>query len=197
VRNQRLQAIKLSRKIKLFTIVARSINGCIGSQGQLPWGKIKSDLKRFRLLTTGHHLILGRATYESIGRPLPNRKMIVVTSDPAYKAEDSIVVHSLEEALNACPKGEVTWIIGGSKIYHQLLPLSDIVHLTEIDIKVLGDAYFIALGPESEWYRLHQTSWRQYHPNDEHFSRYSVWSNLTNTIGELGFDPWAGTVVMS
>jgi dihydrofolate reductase len=120
--------------------------------------------------------------------------MIVVTSDPDYRAEGSIVVNSLEEALTACPPNEVTWVIGGSKIYHQLIELCEAVHLTEVDAKTLGDAYFPAIDTDETWQLLHDDGWHM-GKGDEHYTRYSVWGQLKVIFEQCGLDIFAGSIL--
>ena len=188
---------KRENKIKLFAIAAACRNRVIGSDGQLPW-RLPSDLARFKKFTQGHHMIIGRSTYESIGRPLPGRMMIIVTSDPDYKAEGSIVVNSIEEALHHCPPKEVTWVVGGSKIYTQLLPYCDVLHLTEVQTYTNGGgnySYFPDITLDRSWYLLNDNGWSKPLEKDEFPTRYSVWARLLNILEHQGFDPWAGTII--
>lgn len=118
-------------------------NRALGKGGDLIW-KIPEDLQRFKRLTSGHPIIMGRKTYESIGRPLPNRTNIVVTRNPDYEADGCLVVHSLEEALARARQIENTeiCIIGGSYIFTEALPQIDRLYLTLIDSDEKGDVYF-------------------------------------------------------
>jgi dihydrofolate reductase len=123
----------------------------IGKNGGLPW-RLSSDLKRFKEITMGHHIIAGRKTYESIGKPLPGRQIIVVTRNRGYKAEGSSVVHSLAEAIDlARSRGETeAVVIGGAQIYREALPLANHIYLTHVHSTVQADTFF----PEwdaSEW----------------------------------------------
>lgn len=115
-------------------IAAIGRNRELGSQNQLSW-RIKADLKRVKELTTGHPLIMGRKTHESIGRPLPNRTNIIVTRDPRYTAEGCVVVHSLPEALEHAHSvdQEEIFIFGGAQIYAEALPHIEKLYLTRID----------------------------------------------------------------
>ncbi|OGE44361.1 hypothetical protein A3B45_03740 [Candidatus Daviesbacteria bacterium RIFCSPLOWO2_01_FULL_39_12] len=116
----------------------------IGKKGALPW-YIPAELKRFKEITMGHPIIMGRKTHESIGKALAGRTNIVITRDPSFTAKDTIVVHSLEEALrlakNASGNDEI-FVIGGGEIYKQALPLVDKLYLTYIDKAIEGDAFF-------------------------------------------------------
>jgi dihydrofolate reductase len=124
-------------------IVAMDETRGIGKDGGLPW-RLSSDLKRFKQITMGHHIIAGRKTYESIGGPLPGRQMIVVTRNQDYRAEGNSVVHSLAEAIElAGSRGETEAIIvGGAEIYREALTLADRIYLTQIDATVAADTYF-------------------------------------------------------
>ena len=123
-------------------LVAMAKNRVIGRDNTLPW-RLSADLKRFKQLTLGHTLVMGRKTYESIGRPLPGRRMVVITRQPGFRPEGVQVVHSLEEALAAAPADEQELFIGGgAEIYRQAMPLTDRLYLTVIEREVEGDAYF-------------------------------------------------------
>lgn len=122
-------------------VVAVARNGVIGRDNQLPW-RLPADLAYFKRVTMGHPVIMGRRTWESIGRPLPGRHNIVVTHRPDYQAEGATVVHSLEEAWKAAGKAQEACIIGGSSIFEETLPVADRIHLTEVDAEVAGDTYF-------------------------------------------------------
>jgi dihydrofolate reductase len=126
-------------------IVATSKNKVIGSNNELIW-KLSSDLKRFKELTTGHPVVMGRKTYESIGRPLPNRRNIIITRNSEYEVEGCETVSSLEEALlltnNDC------FIIGGGEIYKQSLEVADKIYLTLVHKDFEGDTTFPELGKE-------------------------------------------------
>ena len=132
-------------------VVAMAKNRVIGAQNKLPWS-IPEDLKRFREITTGHPIIMGRKTYESIGRPLPKRTNIVITRDPGLKFEGCHRCGSLDEAIALAsredvPGREEVMVIGGGEIYRQALPRADRIYLTLIDHEVKGEAFF----PEFKW----------------------------------------------
>jgi dihydrofolate reductase len=126
-------------------IVAMSENRVIGNNNELIW-KLSSDLKRFKELTTGHPVVMGRKTYESIGKPLPNRRNIIITRNLEYEVNGCEVVSSLEEALlltnNDC------FIIGGGEIYKQSLEVADKIYLTLVHKDFEGDTTFPELGKE-------------------------------------------------
>jgi dihydrofolate reductase len=132
---------------RLSLIVAVARNGVIGKNNRLPW-HIPEDLKRFRALTMGHHILMGRRTWESIGRPLPGRTSVVITRDPNYSAPGALVAHSLSAALAACAADAEAFVIGGAEIYREALPHADRVYLTEVMADYPGDVWFPALGAE-------------------------------------------------
>ena len=124
-------------------------NGVIGSANRLPW-RIPEDLKRFRQLTTGHAVIMGRKTFESIGKPLPDRKNIVISqTTPAPDDNSMVVVRSLQEALQAAQDDKV-FIIGGDSVYRQAMPLVQRLHVTHVHAAIDGDAFFPEIS-EKDW----------------------------------------------
>lgn len=127
--------------MKLSLIVAVSSNLVIGKDGRMPW-HVSADLKRFKALTLGKPVLMGRKTHESIGRPLPGRNNIVLTSEPNYRAEGCAVAHSLAEALDLAGNAEELMVIGGSSLYERFLPEADRLYLTLIDREFEGDAFF-------------------------------------------------------
>ena len=129
-------------------IVAMDENGGIGKQNRLPW-RLSSDLRRFKALTMGHHLIMGRKTYDSIGRSLPGRSMIVITRNPEFEAVDGFIVNSLNEGIAlAREQGEEeVFIIGGGEIFSQALPFADRIYLTRVHTFGTADTYFPELNP--------------------------------------------------
>lgn len=126
---------------KLSIIVAMSSNRAIGINNTLPW-HLSEDLKHFKTLTTGHTIIMGRKTYESIGKPLPNRRNIVVTRNLNTFYDGVEIVHSLEDAFSISSNDEEVFIIGGSNIYEQSLNLVKHLYITEIKKAFEGDAFF-------------------------------------------------------
>ncbi|MBR2326271.1 MAG: dihydrofolate reductase [Alistipes sp.] len=132
-------------------IVAIAENGVIGDKNSLLWD-IKEDMRHFRTITTGHPVIMGRKTFESIGRPLPKRINVVITrSDNTF--EGCLVAHSLEEAMAMFPPEEEIFIIGGAQIYGEALPLADRLYLTIVHRNYEGDTSFPALDM-SQWREL-------------------------------------------
>jgi dihydrofolate reductase len=126
--------------MRLSAIVAMATNRCIGRNNTLPW-RLPADLKRFKQLTLGHTLIMGRKTYESIGRPLPGRTTLVVTRQRDYAPEGVQVAHSLEEALELA-RGDEVFIAGGADLYRQTLERVRRLYLTRIDREYAGDTFF-------------------------------------------------------
>ena len=122
-------------------VVAMSRNGVIGRNNQLPW-RLPADLAFFKRTTMGHPVIMGRRTYESIGKPLPGRLNIVVTHRKDFAAPGCTVVHSMDEAYRAAGSAPEVSIIGGSAIFEEALPSADTVYLTEVDADVEGDVFF-------------------------------------------------------
>ncbi len=131
-----------NRKPRVAIIAAVASNGVIGSANALPW-RLPEDLKRFKALTLGHPVIMGRKTFESIGRPLPGRRNIVISRNAAFSAEGCETAASLDAALAACAgTTDEVFVIGGGQIYAEALPVSDKLYLTEIKAEVDGDTRF-------------------------------------------------------
>ena len=128
-------------KPRISLIVAMAKNRVIGANNALPW-HLPADLKHFKSLTMGHHIIMGRKTHESIGRPLPGRTSVVVTRNAGYSMPGVIVANSLEAAIAACGDDEEIFVIGGSDVYRQAIKIADRIYLTEIDAEISGDAHF-------------------------------------------------------
>ena len=138
-------------------IAAVGKNGAIGCGGALPW-HIPEDLKYFKAVTLGKPVVMGRKTFDSIGRPLPNRRNIVVTRDPAWRAEGVEVAQNLEDALACLKRCPEVMVIGGGTIYEALLGVADRLYVTDVDQTVPGaDAFFPSIDP-NDWV---ETSARQ------------------------------------
>lgn len=126
----------------IHLVVAKSDNNVIGHDNQLIW-HLPNDLKHFKEITTGHPIIMGRKTFESIGRPLPNRTNIIITRNKNYSVENAKVAHSLNEALQCAKEIDKNiFIIGGGKIYEQAIDFADILEVTEVHENFEGDTYF-------------------------------------------------------
>lgn len=145
----------------LSLLVAVAENGVIGRQNDLPW-RLPDDLKRFKALSLGKPVIMGRRTYESIGRPLPQRANIVVSRQPGLAIEGCIVVGSLDEALAAAREAPEILVIGGAEIFREALPRANRIYLTRVHADVEGDVHFPALAPD-QWRELDV----EHHPADE------------------------------
>ena len=126
-------------------------NQGIGFQGGIPW-RLPDDMKQFKALTMGHHLVMGRKTYESIRRPLKGRKIVIVTRNPGYQPEGCLTAHSLEEALELVRlRGETeVFVIGGGEIFKEAVELADRIYLTQVHGEAPADTYFPSLDPE-DW----------------------------------------------
>ena len=131
-------------------IVAMAENGVIGSDNRLPW-HLPDDLKRFKALSLGKPIVMGRRTFDSIGRPLPGRTNIVISRNSGLAIEGIRVVHSLDEALRAAGAVPEIVVIGGAEIFRQVLPRTSTIHLTRVHARVAGDVLFPELDPE-QWH---------------------------------------------
>ena len=127
--------------MSISLIVAMAQNRTIGVNNTLPW-RCPEDLKHFKALTMGHHMIMGRKTFDSIGKPLPGRTTVVVTRNATLQIEGCVMARSLEEAIAACAGDSEVFIVGGAEIYAQALPQADTLYITEIQQDVEGDAHF-------------------------------------------------------
>lgn len=157
---------------KISILVAMAKNRVIGINNTLPW-RCPEDLKHFKALTMGHHILMGRKTYESIGKPLPGRTTVIITRKAHLKAEGCLVAHSLEEAISLCDNDHEIFIVGGTDIYTQALPLADKLYLTEIQKDVTGDAEFPDFNL-SEWQEISREIRHQETPEplEFHFIEY-------------------------
>ncbi len=127
--------------MKISLIAAMAHHRVIGKNNQLPW-HLPADLKHFKALTTGKTVVMGRKTFEAIGKPLPNRKNIVLTRDTRWTSEGVVVLHTWEQVLETCNADEELMVIGGAQLYQQTLPMVSQLYLTMIDTEIEGDAYF-------------------------------------------------------
>ncbi len=161
--------------MRLSLIVAMADDRVIGSGGDLPW-HLPADLKRFKRLTMGHHLILGRKTFESIGKPLPGRRMIVLTrGDGARLPKEVQAASSLDAAIRLARErnDDEVFVAGGASVYREALDHADRIHLTRVHATVAGDVFF----PDVDWAGWELLS-RDDHPADkrhEHAFSFEVW----------------------
>jgi len=156
--------------MRISAIIAMSSNRVIGKNNQLPW-HLPADLKHFKKITMGKPILMGRKTYESIGRPLPGRSNIIITRDSKFQAPGCIIRHSIESALTtaALQHSEEIFIIGGALIFQETLPLIQRLYLTLIHESIEGDAYFPELN-SAEWQKIEQID---HHPDKENNYSYS------------------------
>lgn len=154
--------------MNLSIIVAVSSNHVIGLRNRLPW-HLPADLKYFKKITTGHAVIMGRKTFESMGKPLPGRKNIVITRQDDYKADGTFVVHSLDHASALCPPDDESFIIGGAEIIHQSMEVVNRIYLTRIHHAFEGDTFF----PEPDPGRWKEVSAESHEPDEKNAYAYT------------------------
>jgi len=153
--------------ISIFVAVAE--NMAIGKNNDLLW-HIPDDLKRFKKITTGHTVIMGKRTYESLPRrPLPNRRNIVITDVPGEQMEGCTMAYSIDEAIDKCDPAEESFIIGGASIYRQFLPLANRLYLTKIHKNFVGDVFF----PVIDWSHWKLVSRENFQPDENIDLAYS------------------------
>ena len=145
---------------RIAFVVARDRNGVIGKDGRLPW-RLPDDMRHVRELTVGKPLIMGRRTFDSIGRPLPNRVSIVLTRDPDFRCDGCLVARTPEEALTLAGDVPEIVVFGGAGVFRDFLPRADRIYLTEVDTEAQGDTFFPTLDPK-EWREVE----RRAHPAD-------------------------------
>ncbi|MCV9929399.1 dihydrofolate reductase [Flavobacterium sp. LS1R49] len=133
----------------IIMIAAVAENNALGKNNELVW-HLPNDFKRFKALTTGHHIIMGRKTFESFPKPLPNRTHIIITRQDNYQPEGCIIVKSIEEAIAKCPKEEDSFIIGGGEIYTLGIPFADALEITRVHHSFEADTYFPEIN-KKEW----------------------------------------------
>ncbi len=171
----------MSKDVKISVIVAASENNVIGRDNDMPW-RLSTDLKRFKALTLGKPVIMGRKTYQSIGRPLPARLNIVITRDESFFAEGVTRVSSLEQALLLAKDYAEThdldevFVIGGGQIYHQVLGKADQIYLTRVLTTLEGDTLFPAIDPE-KWQLLSEENVPA-GEKDNYATRYCVYRSV-------------------
>lgn len=144
--------------MKISMIAAMANNRVIGKDNKMPW-HLPADLKHFKAVTIGKPIIMGRKTYESIGKALPGRKNIVITANEAYTLNDALVANSCDQALRiASVESDEVMIIGGGKIYETMLPLATTLFLTFIDLEVDGDTQFPDYSKSAKWKEISRES---------------------------------------
>lgn len=132
--------------MRVSIIVAVAENGVIGNADDLPW-RLSSDLKRFKRTTMGHHMIMGRKTFDSIGRPLPGRTSIILSRNKQLQVEGCVVANNLDQAVACAGDDNEVFVIGGRQIYELALPKTDRMYWTEVHAQPVGDTYF----PDVDW----------------------------------------------
>jgi dihydrofolate reductase len=136
----------------IIMIAAVAENNALGKNNELVW-HLPNDFKRFKSLTTGHHIIMGRKTFESFPKPLPNRTHVVITRRENYHPEGCIVVNSIKKAIAICPENETSFIIGGGEIYNLGLPYADKLEITRVHHSFEADAFFPEINPD-DWLEI-------------------------------------------
>ena len=154
-------------KPRLSMIVAMARNRVIGANGAIPW-HLPNELKLFKSVTMGHHIIMGRKTYESIGRLLPGRTTVIVTRQKDYHVDGAVIAHSLQDAVAACGGDEEIFVIGGGELYLAAMPAADRIYLTIVDAEPEGDTYMPEIDPAS--WREHST--QRFAADDKHQYSY-------------------------
>lgn len=152
---------------KLSLIVAMAKNRVIGVDGKIPW-HLPNELQLFKRLTMGHHIVMGRKTYESINRLLPGRTTVIVTRQKGYAVPGAIVVHSLDEAITACGNDPEIFVIGGADIFNLAMPIADRLYLTIVDTEPAGDTWMPPVNA-GEW---RQTVTESYAADERHAHAY-------------------------
>ncbi|MCR9181419.1 MAG: dihydrofolate reductase [Flavobacteriaceae bacterium] len=156
-----VKATKQAKNQTITLIAAASENDALGKDNDLVW-HLPDDFKRFKKLTTGHHIIMGRKTFETFPEPLPNRIHVVITRDKTYKKFGAIVVHSINEALELAKQDDQPFIIGGGEIYKQSLEYADKIELTRVHSEFPADTFFPHID-ESKWELINE----EHHPKDD------------------------------
>ena len=142
-------------------------NRVIGANGGIPW-HLPSELKLFKSLTMGHHMVMGRKTYESIDRLLPGRTTVIVTRQRDYKVPGAIVAHSVKDALDACKGDDEIFVIGGADLFRDTLPIADRLYLTIVDAEPAGDTFM----PEFDMGEWRETQSQTVAPDEKHAHGY-------------------------
>ena len=155
--------------MRVSLIVAASANNVIGVRGELPW-RLPGDLRRFKQVTTGKPIVMGRLTWDSIGRPLPNRQNIVISRNPACAAPGCDIVASPDEAVDVAGDVDELMIIGGGQLYREFLPRAQRIYLTRVAVDIEGDTCFPEL-EDGEW---RETSREPHSADEEHAYSFDI-----------------------
>ena len=154
---------------RISLIVAMAKNRVIGANNRIPW-HLPNELGLFKSLTMGHHIVMGRKTYESINRLLPGRTTVIVTRQRDYTVPGAIVAHSVEEALDACKGDDECFVIGGADLFRETLPFADRLYLTVVDAEPEGDTYM----PEFDMTQWKETSSQAFLADAKHAHPYRL-----------------------
>ena len=153
--------------MKVSLIVAMAKNRVIGADNKIPW-HLPNELKLFKSLTMGHHIVMGRKTYESINRLLPGRTTVIVTRQRDYDVPGAVIANSVEEALRACRDDDECFVIGGADLFRETLPLADRLYLTVVDAEPHGDIFM----PELDMSAWREISSESFAADDKHAHAY-------------------------
>ena len=164
--------------MRISLIVAMSENQVIGNRGQLPW-HLSADLKQFKKLTMGHHIIMGRKTFESIGRLLPGRMSIMITRQSRYSAQGALVANDLDQALQLATGDSEIFVIGGAEIYRQAIDWVDRLYLTRVHATIDGDTFFTDFEPDA-WRLVADVRHKSDDKNDFDYS-FEVYDRVAET----------------
>lgn len=145
----------------IIIIAAVSENNALGKNNDLVW-HLPDDFKRFKQLTSGHYIVMGRKTFESFPKPLPNRTHVIITRQKNYSPEGCLIANTLQEAMQLCPKNEDTYIIGGGEIYNQSIGIADILEITRVHHTFDADTFFPDIDAE-----VWQLTNEVFHPKDD------------------------------
>lgn len=154
-------------RARISLIVAMAKNRVIGADNKIPW-HLPNELKLFKSLTMGHHIIMGRRTYESIGRLLPGRTTVIVTRQRDYTVPGAVIAHSIEEAIESCRGDDECFVIGGADLFRETLPVADRLYLTVVDAEPEGDTFMPAMDM-SLW---RETRSESFAPDEKHAHAY-------------------------
>jgi len=152
---------------RISLIVAMARNRVIGADNKIPW-HLPNELKLFKSLTMGHHIVMGRKTYESINRLLPGRTTVIVTRQRDYGVEGAIVAHSIPDAVDACRGDDEVFVIGGAELFRETLPIADRLYLTVVDAEPAGDVFM----PGIDMTQWRETSSQAFMPDGKHAHGY-------------------------
>lgn len=150
-------------------------NRVIGAHGAIPW-HLPNELQLFKSVTMGHHVIMGRKTYESIGRLLPGRTTVIVTRQADYRIDGAVIAHSLQDAVAACGKDAEIFVIGGGELYRAALPIADRIYLTIVDAEPEGDTYMPEIDPAS--WREHSSQAFAADDKHRHNYRFAIYERI-------------------